>query len=353
MAEQSGQEKSEAPSERKREKSREDGQVVFSKELSSALLLGAATLVFMFTAPSILASMERMFIGVLSNVALTEDLAPTMLYALLQDRLNPIFFSMLPFAVIIILTGIMAAVLQVGINFTPKPIAPKFSKLNPASGIKRLFSTQGLTDLLKSLTKLFIVGSIGYTSFQQEINHINGLSLTSVRSIVDYNFGVVAAISGKIVVALLVLSTFDYLYQRWHHEQQIKMTKQELKEESKQSEGDPHLKSRIRQIQREMSSARMMQEVPKADAIIVNPTHYAIAVLYDREVMDAPQVIAKGVDFLALRMKTIAGEHNVPILERKELARALYASVEVGENIPEEFYKAIAAILAHVYRLKK
>ncbi len=163
----------------------------------------------------------------------------------------------------------------------------------------------------------------------------------------------VAEVAGKIVLALVAIAIFDYFYQRWHHEQQLMMTKQEVKDETKQTEGDPQLKARIRQIQREMSNARMMQEVPKADAVIVNPTHFSVAILYDRDVMTAPEVIAKGADHLALRMRTVARENNVPILERPELARDLYANVEIGDDIPERFYKAIAEILAFVYRLRK
>jgi flagellar biosynthetic protein FlhB len=168
-----------------------------------------------------------------------------------------------------------------------------------------------------------------------------------------FNFMTLAEIAGMIVLALVAIAIFDYIYQRWHHEQQLKMTKQEVKEENKQSEGDPQLKQRIRQIQREMSNARMMQEVPKADALIVNPTHFSVALQYDREVMEAPTIIAKGADYLALRMRNVARENEVPILERPALARDLYSSVEIGESIPERFYKAIAEILAYVYRLRR
>ena len=234
-----------------------------------------------------------------------------------------------------------------------KAIAPKFNKISPLTGLKRLFSTQSLADFLKSMAKLIIVGIVGYITYMDKITELNGLSVATPEAILEYNFTVVAEVSGKIVLALVAIAIFDYLYQRWHHEKQLMMTKQEVKEETKQTEGDPQLKARIRQIQREMSNARMMQEVPKADALIVNPTHFSVAILYDRDVMEAPEITAKGIDHMALRMRTVARENSVPILERPELARDLYANVEIGETIPERFYKAIAEILAFVYRLRR
>jgi flagellar biosynthetic protein FlhB len=239
------------------------------------------------------------------------------------------------------------------VQITFKAIAPKFNKISPLTGIKRLFSSQSLADFLKSMAKLIIVGFVGYLTYMDKITELNGLSVATPEAILKYNFTVVAEVAGKIVLALVAIAIFDYIYQRWHHEQQMMMTKQEVKEETKQTEGDPLLKARIRQIQREMSNARMMQEVPKADALIVNPTHFSVAVLYDRDVMAAPEVTAKGADHMALRMRIIARENHVPILERPELARDLYANVEIGEDIPERFYKAIAEILAFVYRLRK
>ena len=251
------------------------------------------------------------------------------------------------------LVGVLASVLQVGVQITLKAIAPKFNKISPLTGLKRLFSTQSLADFLKSMAKLIIVGIVGYITYMDKITELNGLSVATPEAILEYNFTVVAEVSGKIVLALVAIAIFDYLYQRWHHEKQLMMTKQEVKEETKQTEGDPQLKARIRQIQREMSNARMMQEVPKADALIVNPTHFSVAILYDRDVMEAPEVTAKGTDHMALRMRTVARENSVPILERPELARDLYANVEIGETIPERFYKAIAEILAFVYRLRR
>jgi len=353
MAEQEGQEKTEVPTEKKRRESREEGQVAFSKELSSAALLAGIVLTLVATSPIILDAMRQLMSQIFRDLAQSEELSIDSIFTLSGEILSIILPAFAPFVAVIIFVGIFASVLQVGVLITFKAIAPKFNKISPLTGLKRLFSSQSLADFLKSMAKLIIVGFVGYLTYIDKITELNGLSVSTPESILIYNFTVVAEVAGKIVLALVAIAIFDYFYQRWHHEQQLMMTKQEVKDETKQTEGDPQLKARIRQIQREMSNARMMQEVPKADAVIVNPTHFSVAILYDRDVMTAPEVIAKGADHLALRMRTVARENNVPILERPELARDLYANVEIGDDIPERFYKAIAEILAFVYRLRK
>jgi len=353
MADQQGQEKTEAPTEKKRRESREEGQVAFSKELPSAALLAGILLTLIATSPLILDAFREMTTQIFREISKTDELSIGSLYDLSGEIFSTLLPAFAPFAAIIVLVGILASVLQVGVQITLKAIAPKFNKISPLTGLKRLFSTQSLADFLKSMAKLIIVGIVGYITYMDKITELNGLSVATPEAILEYNFTVVAEVSGKIVLALVAIAIFDYLYQRWHHEKQLMMTKQEVKEETKQTEGDPQLKARIRQIQREMSNARMMQEVPKADALIVNPTHFSVAILYDRDVMEAPEVTAKGTDHMALRMRTVARENSVPILERPELARDLYANVEIGETIPERFYKAIAEILAFVYRLRR
>ena len=353
MAEQQGQEKTEAPTEKKRRESREEGQVAFSRELPSAALLAGILLTLIATSPLILDAFREMTTQIFREMSKADELSIGSLYDLSGEIFSTLLPAFAPFAAIIVLVGVLASVLQVGVQITLKAIAPKFNKISPLTGLKRLFSTQSLADFLKSMAKLIIVGIVGYITYMDKITELNGLSVATPEAILEYNFTVVAEVSGKIVLALVAIAIFDYLYQRWHHEKQLMMTKQEVKEETKQTEGDPQLKARIRQIQREMSNARMMQEVPKADALIVNPTHFSVAILYDRDVMEAPEVTAKGTDHMALRMRTVARENSVPILERPELARDLYANVEIGETIPERFYKAIAEILAFVYRLRR
>ena len=353
MAEQQGQEKTEAPTEKKRRESREEGQVAFSRELPSAALLAGILLTLIATSPLILDAFREMTTQIFREMSKADELSIGSLYDLSGEIFSTLLPAFAPFAAIIVLVGILASVLQVGVQITLKAIAPKFNKISPLTGLKRLFSTQSLADFLKSMAKLIIVGIVGYITYMDKITELNGLSVATPEAILEYNFTVVAEVSGKIVLALVAIAIFDYLYQRWHHEKQLMMTKHEVKEETKQTEGDPQLKARIRQIQREMSNARMMQEVPKADALIVNPTHFSVAILYDRDVMEAPEITAKGIDHMALRMRTVARENSVPILERPELARDLYANVEIGETIPERFYKAIAEILAFVYRLRR
>jgi len=353
MAEQQGQEKTEAPTEKKRRESREEGQVAFSKELSSAALLAGIVLTLVASSPFILNSFRELMTRIFQQMSSADELTINSIYTLSGEIISTMLPAFAPFIAVIIFVAIFASVIQVGVQITFKAIVPKFNKISPLTGLKRLFSSQSLADFLKSMAKLIIVGFVGYLTYMDKITELNGLSVSTPEAILTYNFTVVAEVAGKIVLALMAIAIFDYFYQRWHHEQQMMMTKQEVKDETKQTEGDPQLKARIRQIQREMSNARMMQEVPKADALIVNPTHFSVAVLYDRDVMAAPEVTAKGADHLALRMRTVARENNVPILERPELARDLYANVDIGDDIPERFYKAIAEILAFVYRLRK
>ena len=317
-----------------------------------AVILAGCTLILLFTSPIILDAVRRMMKFSFTEFFLKEDLTIPFLYKVLSDTLTSFLPAFVPLAMSLIALALLASILQVGMHFTLKSLAPKFNKISPLTGLKRLFSTQSLADFLKSLFKMVIIGFIGVYIYLSKLNEINGLSVSSPEQIMIYNFTALAEIAGMIVLALMAIAIFDYIYQRWHHEQQLKMTKQEVKDETKQTEGDPQLKQRSRQIQREMSNARMMQEVPKADALVVNPTHISVALLYDREVMESPQVIAKGADFLALRMRTIANENAVPIVEKPALARELYASVEVGESIPERLFKAVAEILAQIYRLR-
>lgn len=352
MAEQEGQEKTEEPSDKRREDSRKEGQVAFSKEVTSAAILAGVGMIFYATSSSILQQSQKFLYDSFTQLDQEEFTINTVTKILKHalDVSSPIFW---PFAIAVIIVGLLSSIFQVGFKPTFKPMAPKFNKISPASGIKRLFSAQSVAELFKSLFKMGVLGFIGYLSFAEELDTLMGLSVSNTQTIISYNFSMLATITGKITLALVVLAIMDYMFQRWQHEQKLKMTKQELKEEMKQSEGDPQLKGRIRQVQREMSKARMMQEVPQADAVITNPTHFAVAIKYDREVMMAPQITAKGADFIALRMRAVAKENNVPVIERPPLARELYRDVEVGEVIPDRFFKAIAEILAFVYRLRK
>jgi flagellar biosynthetic protein FlhB len=351
MPETSSGEKTELPSQKKRDDARKEGQVAFSKELSSTILLGSILLLFYFSGSSAQESMAEFLTIIFQNIDLPELDIP-LLQQLFDKSIKSSTLIVVPFFSVILVVGILISVMQVGVNFTLKPLQPKLSKLNPLKGLGRIFSKQALVEFLKSIFKLTVIGYIGYFTFRESIDVMSNLIETNPKALLLAAASIIGNFTLKLFIALLVMAIFDYMFQLWDLEQKLKMTKQEVKDEYKQMEGDPILKSRIRQIQQQMSQARMMQEVPEADVVLTNPTHFAIAMKYDRDVMVAPQVIAKGVDHIALRIIDIAKENEVIVYESATMARALYFQVEIGEGIPEEFYKAIAEILAFVYKTR-
>jgi len=253
------------------------------------------------------------------------------------------------FAILIIGLGINF--FQVGLNFSTEAIEVKLDKLNPINGFGRIFSKRSLVELAKSVLKIVIIGFFLYNYLKDEILTMPQFIYydlgTSLQEIAKILFAMVF----QVIAVILILAIIDFAYQKWQTTQDLKMTKQEVKDELKQSEGDPQIKGKIRQKQRQMAMARMMQEVPKADVIVTNPTHYAVALQYHKG-MVAPVVVAKGQDLVAQRIKGIAKENHVPIVENKPLARALFSSVEIGDAVPTELYQAVAEVLAYVYRLK-
>jgi flagellar biosynthetic protein FlhB len=257
-----------------------------------------------------------------------------------------------PMLVVAVAIGLIANLIQVGWLITSEPLQPKFNKLNPVSGIKRLFSMQSIVTLLKSIAKMAVLIIVIYMIIMGEIEHIPELALMPLMQSLMYLGNLVVDMGITIGVLFLFIALADVIYTRMKHTKDLKMTKQEVKDEFKQMEGDPMIKSRIRGKMMEMSMRRMMQEVPKADVVITNPTHYAVAIKYDKDVSDAPRVIAKGVDFAARKIKEKAKENNIHIVEDKQLARTLYATVEIGQAIPPELYQAVAEILAFVYKLR-
>jgi flagellar biosynthetic protein FlhB len=207
-------------------------------------------------------------------------------------------------------------------------------------------------ELFKSLTKLAIVGGVAYWTLQGEMDNLQAIGKMEVAGICTYILKVILKIFIRVCVIMVIVAAADYAFQKWQFEEQLKMTKHEVKEEHKQSEGDPQVKSRIRKLQMDAARRRMMQEVPNADVIVTNPVHFAVAVKYDGLLMNAPQVVAKGADLIAEKIKAVAGDHGIPVVENKELAQSLYKLVEIGEEVPSDFYQAIAEVLAYVYKLK-
>ena len=352
MAESGSEEKTEAPSQKRRDDAREEGQVAYSKEISSAALLGGFLLLFYFGSGGMLESFQESFRYAFVNLNQGELSIPMI------EQLSWAFFNQAavlvgPFFITAILVGILSSVLQVGFQITLKPLQPKFDKLSPLAGFGRIFSKQAFNELLKSIFKMGLIGYIGYYTFVEYTQEMQNLIDKDPRALIEVCAEIFGVFSFRLFLALLVLAMADYFFQRWDLEQKLKMSRQDLKEEMKQSEGDPQLKAKIRQIQAQMSQARQMQEVPKADVVVTNPTHFAIAMRYDREAMAAPQVIAKGADHIARRIIEIAGENGVAIYQNPTVARGLYFQVEVGDTIPEAFYRAVAEILAFVFKAKK
>jgi len=352
MAESSSEEKTEAPSQKKRDDAREEGQVAFSKEVSSVALLGAFLLLFYFGSGQMLTAYRQSFIFAFTNLDLAE------LDASLIGKLADVFFAqssvlIAPFFATAIFMGIFASVAQVGIRVTLKPIQPKLDKLSPIKGFGRIFSKQSLSELFKSLFKMGVIGYIGFYTFNEYMPDMENL-IDQDPTVMFASVGeIIGVFTFRLFLALLTMAVFDFWFQKWDLEQKLKMSRQDIKEELKQSEGDPQLKAKIRAIQQQMSQARMMQEVPKADVVVTNPTHFAIAMLYDRETMAAPRVIAKGADHIARRIVEVALENGIVVNENPQVARGLFFQVEIGDSVPEAFYKAVAEILAFVYKAKK
>lgn len=350
MAEADGQERTEAPTQKKREDARKEGQVALSRELPSAALLGAAVVYFVMLGQLGLKQMEGYWVHSFQGLVITQDLTIGILDRNLAEGLWVITLMLAGLFAVLFVVSLASALVQVG--FQVNPVTFQGKRLNPLSGFQRIFSANGLAELLKGLFKMGVIGYITWISLNGQIMNLLSLSKLSVTGILAFNFDLLANLFSRVAIALAILSAFDYLFQRWQFEQRLKMTKQELREELRQTEGDPMLRSRVRQIQREISRARMMQNVPKADVVVTNPTHFAVALQYDRDIMTAPKVTAKGADFVAERIKAIARENNVPIVENPPVAREIYNAVEIGDEVPEQFFRAVAEILAYVYRLK-
>jgi flagellar biosynthesis protein FlhB len=342
--------RTEEPSELKLRKAREEGRVAKSQELIGAvgLLFPASALVLL--GPYLARTMREMllyYLGLVGSTDITTDAGPVAMA----------FFSYftkltLPIVAVAVVAAIFSNVLQVGFLFTAKPITPDFSKIVPRFGqfFKRtLFSLEGLFNLGKSFVKIAIIGVMAYFVINGEMDKLRRLFEGPFLPTLTYLFALAMRLILVVAVALLALAVPDYLFQRRQYMEGLKMSKEEVKEERKMQEGDPLVKSRLRERMRELQSRNMVANVPKADVVITNPTHYALALEWDREKMVAPTVTAKGTDEVAQRIKRIAIEAGIPLVENRPLARALYADVEIGDAIPEKYYQAIAAVLAHVY----
>ncbi|MDQ0175806.1 flagellar biosynthesis protein FlhB [Bacillus chungangensis] len=344
-------EKTEKATPKKRQDSRKKGQTAKSQDVNTAIGLLLIFLFLTFAGSYMGSGVFNIFRHSFQEYMLLEP-TETNIQMVLVDILTETALILAPVMAIALVAGLVANYLQVGFLFTTEPMKPKLEKLDPIKGLKRIFSLRAIVELLKSVLKISFVGSITFLVLWLSIDEVLYLSFKTVPNALQTVGHLVTKVGIAASIALLFLSIFDFLYQRYDFEKNIRMSKQDIKDEYKNSEGDPLIKSKIKQRQREMAMRRMMQEVPQADVVITNPTHYAIALKYDEEKADAPIVIAKGVDFLAQKIKLIANEHEIVMVENRPLARAIYDQTEIGEAIPEEFFKAVAEILAYVYRIK-
>jgi len=351
MPEGKDQDRTEPATPKKREDARRKGQVAVSREIPSVCILSTALGVFFFAGAWMFRRLWVFMAGVFEQAgALSLD--DSTLHAWLVDVFRYALLTLSPLMGFILLAGFAGYVGQVGFLVTGEPLTPKLSKLNPISGIRRLFSLRSVVELGKALVKLILIGSVAFLTLRGELVKFSSLIHMDAPRIL----ATIGHLSFKTVLSiclsLLLLAGLDYLYQRWQYEKDLRMTKQEVKEEFKQREGDPGVKSRIKRTQMELAQRRMMADVPKAQVVITNPTHLAVALCFDSTRMAAPRVVAKGAGYVATRIKDLAEDAGVPIVEQKPLARALFKSVEIGDVIPVELYRAAAEVLAYVYRLK-
>jgi flagellar biosynthetic protein FlhB len=352
MAEESpsGGERTEEPSSKRREDFRKKGQVAQSKEVQTAALLTIILLFWLMYMPIFWKSFSELVYS-LWQASGEYQITPTSIIALTTFLLQKIGLLLAPLFLLVMLVSFFASFLQFGWLLTSNPLVPDFAKLDPIAGMARFFSKRSLLEVIKSLFKVILIGWISFSTVLDHFNEALILIDTDIVSTLRYLGKVSALIMAKICAILVLLAFLDFLFVRWEMEEKMKMTKQELKEEFKESEGDPHIKAQIRSIQQEMARKRMMAEVPKADVVVTNPTHLAIAIRYNAKEMDAPLVVAKGADYIAMKIREIAAEHRVPIVENPPVARLLH-KLDLGEHIPENLFKVIAEILAHVYSLK-
>jgi flagellar biosynthetic protein FlhB len=344
------QDKTEPATPKKREDARRKGQVAHSREVSSVIVLFSALSVFYLAGDWMFGRLSGIAHHTLSHLFLKNFKIETA-HVLLWEIFQHVFILLAPLFLTVAVGGIVANVSQIGFLLTAKPLTPKLSKLNPVNGFKRLFSARSLVETVKSVLKVLIIGGVTYGVLSREMDEIPALVQLNISQVLAFIGHAALKLGFYACLVLVVLAGIDLVFQRWQHERDLRMSKQEVRDEHKQREGDPMVRSRIRAIQREMAMQRMMASVPEATVVITNPTHLAIALKFDRS-MPAPLVVAKGAGVIAGRIRDIAGDHDIPIVEQKPLARALYKSVDIDQYIPGELYHAVAEILAYVYRLK-
>lgn len=345
-----GGERTEDPSAKRREDFRKKGQVAQSKEVQTAALLTVMLLFWIFYMPSFWRGLTDLLTAIWQSCGDVE-LTPQSTINILMFLLHKSGLLLAPLFLLVLLVGFFSSFLQFGWLLTAQPLTPDFSKLDPIQGFGRIFSKRSVVEVVKSLLKVLLVSWVATSTV---INHFDEALIlvdTSTGMTLSYMAKVSTLILAKICAVLILIAILDFSFTKWEMEEKMKMTKQELKEEFKETEGDPHIKAQIRAIQQQMARKRMMAEVPSADVVITNPTHISVAIRYDSAKMDAPIVVAKGADHIAMKIREIAREHNIPLVENPPVARLLH-KIDLGATIPEDMFRAVAEILAHVYSLK-
>ncbi|MDR1579302.1 MAG: flagellar biosynthesis protein FlhB [Synergistaceae bacterium] len=348
-----GEERTEPATPKKRNKTRNEGKVAKSQDLSASVVLITGLLTINSLGGKIWDDLVTLFKESMRYIASPLMPGDGWWFRPAFMAGKSLLYGWLPLGFICALFAVIVLVYQVGFVITTKPFEIKLDRFNPINGLKRIFSLRTMFELAKGMLKASLLLGVLYAALRNERDLMLSIIGFSLSDGVMTIMGKIWDLAMRMAVFLFIIALADYAYQKWEFEKSIKMSKQEIKEEYKQSEGDPLIKRRIRQKQRELARQRMMSDVPKADVVVTNPTHIAVAIQYDQQTMSAPVIVAKGEGFIAQKIKDIAAEHDVPVVENKPLARALMQRVEVGESIPEELYLAVAEVLAFVYRLKK
>lgn len=352
-----GGEKTEEPTAKKLEDARKEGQVAKSKELANAAGLFALFLLLDIYAGTMGTSMMEYLAGVYNQIPdviqMYDGRVPVAsLMVLLRGMVLQLTLICAPVLLVGLIVAVICDIMQVGWKPTAKPMQPKFSKINPLKGFQRIFSSNSIVELVKSIAKIFFISYIAYSYLKGRADEVYLLYDMPITQAIGLVGEIITQMGIRIAAVYMVIAILDFAYQKWKFRNDMKMTKQEIKDEYKNQEGDPQVKGKQKQRMREASMRRMMQQLPEADVVITNPTHYAVAIKYDPDKYDAPYVLAKGENYLAQRIKEIAKENEIEILENKPLARMLYANVEIGGLVPPELYQAVAEVLAFVYHLK-
>lgn len=340
--------KTEAPTPRRRQEARSKGQVARSQDLTAAVLLLVGFVSLRFFWPPLWQSLQAIVASALTPAD------PTRIDGLLPFSLaigREMLYRLGPYMLILLAAGVLVLYAQIGLLFTLQPLTPSLNKINPLNGIKRLFSLRSLMLAFLNMGKLVAVLAVAYVALSADAGAILFASGFAFHDLLRLGGTLIFELCMQLSVAILILALLDLVWQRYRHERDLRMTKEEVKDEMRSMEGDPKIKQRRRQLQMQLAMQRLQKDVPHADVVVTNPTHFSIAIAYDATSMLAPKVVAKGADEIALRIRQIAQQHGIPIVERKPLARALFDAVDVGDFIPERFYRAIAEILAYIYEL--